>query len=588
MKLIQTVLRRPMSAILIIIAVVAFGLSSLMGMPLEYMPDMNMPMELVIVTWPGADADSIERLVTEPIEERCETLTDINTVSSTSYDNYTMVQLSYNYSVDLDDAYMELKAAMDNLARDLPADCESPLIMEIDMSAAATMSISVNATDGSDIQSYLEDSLVPAIESLAGVARVELSGTRPEYLRLVLDEAMMAQYGLSISSVGAALAAADFDMPVGSVTVGTQDIALSTSGNIELDTPDILDIPIQTQWGEMIHLRDVTSFFNLYQEEAESISRYNGQASVLLDVTKQNSASTIAVCGDVEDVLRQLSGDDIAYQIVSSEADNIMDTLLEIAKTLLIGVLLTMAVLLLFFGNVRASLIVGCSMPLSILLAIILLNAAGFSFDLMTGTSLIIAIGMIVDNSIVVLESCLRYTEEGMDFRAAAAKGGGQVLLSIFAGTLTTVVVYIPLALASGMSGQMAGPLSWTISLTMLASFLCAITVVPLVFCLVRPKTKSDLPVNRVLGKIQAFYRRVTPGLLRKPGRVVAAALAILVFSLFLATQLEFVLFPSDYDGSVQINAVFRSGTKLSVMDEEIAALEETLLDDENFDNVTM
>ncbi len=307
-----------------------------------------------------------------------------------------------------------------------------------------------------------------------------------------------------------------------------------------------------------------------------------------MKVTKQNSASTISVCSSVKDALDTYSAEGIDFQIISSEADNVMDSLTSVVQNLLVGVVLTMAVLFLFFGNIRASLIVGCSMPMSILLSMILLNAKGFAFDMMTGTSLIIAIGMIVDNSIVVLESCMRAQSHEDNFKEAAAKGTGEVLVSIFASTLTTVVVYVPLAMASGMAGQMAGPLCWTISLTMLSSFICAITVVPLVFSLAKPMEKTELLINRVLDKIKSFYRRVMPGMLRRPGRVLIASIAILLFSLLLASQLNFVLFPSDYDGSVQINVNFRSGTKLELMDRQVQSLEKALLSDENFKNVTL
>lgn len=588
MKFIRLILRRPASVCLLIFSVILFGITSLTSMPLEYMPDMDMPMEMVIITWPGADSDSIERLVTEQVEDTCETLTDINTVSSTTQDNYTMVQLQYNYSVDLDDAYSELKAAMDNLKGDLPDGCDDPTIMEISMSSSATMSISATSSDGQDAQEFLEDTVVPKLESLAGVAKVDLSGSKEKYLRIVVDEAKMNQYGLSISSIGAAISAADLDLPVGSVAVGSQDIALSASGDIEVATPDFTSIPIQTASGQLIKLSDVTTFCNLYEEKADSISRYNGKPSVLLDVTKQNSASTISVCSDVKDTLDSFTADGVDFQVVSSEADNVKDSLMSVVETLLIGVALTMAVLFLFFGNLRASLIVGCSMPLSILLSMILLNAKGFAFDMMTGTSLVIAIGMIVDNSIVVLESCMRAQSRKADFKEAAAKGTGEVLLSIFASTLTTVVVYVPLAMADGMAGQMAGPLSWTISLTMLSSFVCAITVVPLVFSFVKPVAKENLPINRVLDQIKSFYRRVMPGMLRHPGRVLIAGIVILAASLALAGQMNFVLFPSDYDGSVKIDVNFRSGTKLEVMDQNIQSLEQALLHDPNFQNVTL
>jgi HAE1 family hydrophobic/amphiphilic exporter-1 len=184
-----------------------------------------------MILWPGADADSIERLVTEPVEEACELLADVNTISSVTYDNYMMMQLQYDYDVDMDDAYMELKAAMDNLKGELPNGCEDATIMEISMTASATMTISAS---GDNVQSDLEDTVIPDLESVSGVAQVEASGTQEEYVRIVLDEAKLHQYGLSILSVGAAVAAADFDMPVGSVTIGTQEIVLSATGAIDV------------------------------------------------------------------------------------------------------------------------------------------------------------------------------------------------------------------------------------------------------------------------------------------------------------------------------------------------------------------
>jgi len=430
--------------------------------------------------------------------------------------------------------------------------------------------------------------VAPILEGVSGVARVEVSGARAEYLRIVLDEARLEQYGLTISDVGSAIAAADFDRPVGSVTMGTQDVALAACGDIQMDSMDLRSIPLQTRTGQMIRLTDVTQFLNLYREDAESLSRYNGQESVLLEITKQDRASTIAVCSGVENVLSRFAGDGISFEIINSEADSVLDTLGEVVQTLLIGVALTMAVLLLFFGSVRASLIVNISMPLSILLSIIMLNFAGYAFDLMTGTALIIAIGMIVDNSIVILESCFRAKSEGLSFHDAAVKGTSSMLMSIAAGTLTTVVVYIPLAMADGLSGMMAAPLSWTILLTMSASLLCAVVVVPLVFTLVKPVPKEDLPINRLLDRCRSGYRRVMPSLLRHPGRVLGAAVASLLAALLLASQIEFVLFPSDYDGSIQVDAVFRSGTKLEVMDQQVQALEATLLADENFEDISL
>ena len=587
MKLIQLILRRPASVVMLILAVVVFGTASLTGMPLEYMPDMDMPMELVMVTWPGADADSIDRLVTQPIEDECETLSDIDSVNSYTYDNYALIQLTYNYGVDMDEVYSDLKSTMDTLMPQLPEDCEDPMIMELSADMISTMMISAVAPEGMDATSYLNDTVVPVLESIGGVAMVDVTGAQDEYLRVVLDEAAMRQYGLSVSTVGSAIAAADFDMPVGDVTLGTQDIALGVYGNIDID-PDFRNLPIQTPSGQTVRLDDVATFFNLYREDADSISRYNGSESVLLSISKQDSASTMDVCNAVLDVLDQYSAEGISFEVIYSEGESILDTLGEVLNTLITGVILTMIVLLIFFGDLKASLIVAISMPLSILLAVILLNYAGYAIDLMTGTSLIIAIGMIVDNSIVILESCMRCKEEGMDFKEAAAHGTSTMLMSILAGTLTTVVVYIPLALADGMVGMMAAPLSWTILLTLTCSFLSAVVVVPLAFIWLKPRTRDELITNRILGRFKAFYRRTLPRLLRHPGRVVSVGAACFVAAILLMSQMEFVLMPSNFDGSITISAAFRSGTKVEVMSQRIQTLEDALLADENFESVTL
>jgi len=277
MKFIRFVLHRPATVFLLIASVILFGITSLTSMPLEYMPDMDMPIEMVMIQWPGADADSIERLVTEQVEDICETMTDINTVSSTTQDNYVMVQLQYNYSADMDDAYSELKAAMDNLSGDLPDGCDAPTIMEISMSTSATMSISATSPGGENVQETLKNTVVPQLESLPGVAKVDLSGSNEEYLRVVLDETKMDQYGLSVATIGTAISAADFDMPVGNVIVGSQDIALSIGGNIEIASPDFTSIPIQTATGQIIKLSDVTTFCNLYEKPANKKSIANSE-----------------------------------------------------------------------------------------------------------------------------------------------------------------------------------------------------------------------------------------------------------------------------------------------------------------------
>lgn len=585
MKFINVILKRPVSVVVLLVAVVLYGAAALTSMPMNFMPEFNMPMELVLITWPGADADSVDRLLAEPITDECETLTDINSVGSNSYDNYVMIQLIYNYGADTDDMYSDLKSALDNLKPELPEDCGDPVIMELDMSAMPTLTASAVAEEGVDVSRYLNDEVVPALESLGGVARVEVSGTQDEYVRIVLNDEKLRQYGLSIQAVGGAIAAADFDLPVGAVSLGSQDVTLSASGNLSIGR-ELGALPIQTPMGQQVRLGDITDFLGVDLEDAESLSRYNGQESVLLSVTKQDSAAAVGVCDEVVSVLESFDG--VSFDIINNEADNILDALLNILQTLLVGVALAMLILFIFFGDVRASFVVSLSMPLSILLAMILLNFFGFDLNVLSGTGLILAIGMIVDNSIVILESCFRAHEEGLEFREAAAQGTSSMLMSILAGTLTTVVVYFPLAISEGLAGMMFGPLLWTIVLTMLASFLCAVVVVPLAFFWLKPRQKGDIPINRMLRSFQGFYRKIMPRLLCRPGQVMLVAVACFAGAIALAMQMEFIMMPSNYDGSIEVSASFRSGTRLEVMDQQVRSMEAVLLEDEQFESVTL
>lgn len=593
MSYLKTVLNRPVSVILIIFSVIIFGIMSIGGMQMEYFPDLDMPMEVVVITYPGADADSVERLVVEPVEDVGKNLTGISSIESESYENYGMIQFTYEYETDLDDAYMELKAALDNIAADLPSECDPPKIMEIGINNDATISIAAKSKDGTDILDYIDNTVVPTMESLGGVAEVKVDGSREKYAKIVLDEEKMAQYGLTINQIASDIASADFDMPVGTLKFGTQDLAANAYSEIDWHTT-LKDVAIKTNKGSLVRLSDVVSTINLFEDDPESISRFNGQDSVIINVSKKSTAETIGVCNAVEKSLKNLDNGSIEYEVINSSADDIMSSLTEVLKTLVEGVIITMIVLFVFLGDWKASLIVGSSMPLSLFIAAMVLKLMKMPFDLMTGTGMIIAIGMLVDNSIVVLESCFRSQEEdrergeGEDFKKSALNGTSAMIFSVLGSTLTTVVVYAPIAMATGMSGQMNRPLCYSIIFTMIASLINSVTVVPLLFSLIKPRSKSELPINKILDILRGAYRKVIPSFLKRPVIPIIIAVVMLFISVGLFTTLNFDIFPPNYDGSIEVEAEFRSGTQLGIMDERVKEIESALVADENFESVEL
>ncbi len=587
MNIQKLILKRPVSAFLIIAAIIIFGITSILGIRMEYFPDLEMPMQVVSIVYPGADAETIESMVTEKVEDLGKSLSNISSVASNSYENYMVVQFSYKYGTDLNEAYDDLKAELDRLKSDLPDECEAPVIMTVSIDNEATISLSLMGEEGVDVSKYATDTLLPELENVAGVEKAEVSGEKDPYVRIVLNEEKMNQYGLTISKVANYVSSADFNIPAGSMDLGNREMKVSarTMVNWQEDLPEV---PLYTGDGALVRLGDVADFINLYEDDADSFSRYNGKGSVLVSVTAKKDASTIEVCDKVTEIVEQMSEGNYTFNVIHSSKDDIMDNLMEVLKTLVEGVLFSMFVLFVFFGDLKASLIVGSSMPLSLLAAMILLKSAGINMDLMTGTGLIIAIGMIVDNSIVILESCFRMKDEGKSFYDAAVKGAGTMMMSVLGSTLTTIVVYAPLTTTQGMSGAMNQPLCWSIIYTMTASLISAVSVVPLFFYLVKPKEKKNLPINKKLGVLGKGYEKIMGVLLKHRIKTVAAVLAMMAAAIFMASTLHVDLFPSSYDGSIETTARFRPGTKPEFIDKKISDIEKILLEDKKFDRVNL
>lgn len=583
----KLVLKRPVSTLLVILAIVVFGIASLLGMPMELMQDMNMPMQLVMVVYPGASASDVDSLVIDPIEDAVSTLSGVSSITSYANENMAMVMLMYDYDTDNDDNYSALKEKLDGLESTLPDSCQTPRILEMSVDAMPAMMVSINSNGSADVLKYAEDTVVPALEKLSGVAQVEVSGGTEDYVQVLLDEEKLSQYGLNISTIGQMIGAADFTIPAGSVSNGSQD--LSVSAVADLDSLEaIRNVTLTTGTGALIHLSDV-AVVQYKEKDASSISRYNGSDNISLSITKTQSASTMDVCKRIQKTLDAYETNGISFEVTYTSADSIQQTMGQVLETLAEGVLFTMLVLLLFFGDPKASLIVGSSMPVSVLLAIVIINfVMGYSLNVITGGSLILAIGMIVDNSIVVLESCFRMREKNLPFREAALRGAGEVSASVIASTITTVVVYVPIAMVGGMSGQMMSPLAWTIVFVMVSSLLSAVSIVPLAFVYLKPKAKEDLPINRLLEKFNRFYDKALRTVLHHKKITLLATLGMMVLAIFAATQCNIELIPASYDGSITVTANFRSGTKLEAMDELIQPIEQMLLDDENFDSVNL
>ncbi len=588
MNLTRISLKRPVSTLLVVLALVVFGFSSLMGLRLELMPDMDMPILMVMTVYPGADPESVDTLVNDEIEGQVSSLSGVDTVMSYAQENVSMVLLQFDYSVDVNEAYLDLRAALDSVSASLPDDCQEPMVIKMDINSMPSIMYSVSTNDGSDALSLVNDEIVPELKAVSSVADVEVSGGEENYISVLLDQEALNQYGLNMSQIAQYIAATDFTVPLGSLEQGTQSISAISTAKRET-VQELQRTPLFTGTGSMIQLSDVADV-HWDVKAADSVSRYDGQDTVTIQVTKNQNSSTIGMVNDVKKVMENeaKNNSNLVYSASYDASDQIMESISSVTSTLVMGVILSMIILFLFFGDVKASLIVGSSMPISLLVTVIIMALAGFSLNLMTLGGLVIAIGMMVDSSIVVLESCFRSKDRMPDFKEAAQQGTQGVAASIVASTITTVVVYLPLCLQEGLSGQIFQQLGYTIIFAMLASLVSALTLVPLFFSIFKPKEKKELKINAFLDAVRNGYDRLEHRLLHMKILCVLAAVGLLVASFLLLGLMDTELMPTVDEGRVSISATFRSGTKVEDVDQRMQELEAMVASHEDVESYTL
>lgn len=587
MGLTKQVLRRPVTTVLVVLCLIVFGLSSVFSSKLELTPEMEMPMLVVNAVYPGASPEDVEELVTKPIEDEIGTLTGVDTITSMSAENFGLVLLQYEYGKDMDKAYDDLKKKLDGLANEFPEDVQTPTIIEMDINDTPAITLAVNNEQADNLYNYVDSRIVPEFEKLSSVASVDVSGGQEEYIKVELIPEKLAQYHLNMNAIAQCVGSADFSMPIGSTTVGNKKLSV-TSGT-DFDTIELLKkIPITLGNGNIIYLEDVAEVYSTLEEKS-SIGRYNGKDTIALGIKKNQESSNMEVSRDVLKIVDDLKADDPALEVVviNDSSESISSSLESVFQTMIMAVVVSMVIIWLFFGDMKASLIVGTSIPVSILAALILMKAMGFSLNVITLSSLVLGVGMMVDNSIVVLESCFRNTKGGgfVEARNAALDGTKAVLESIIGGTVTTCVVFIPLALIKGMSGQMFKPLGFTIVFCMVASLISAMTIVPLCYTFYRPKEKTENPASRMLRAMQDGYRSLVRKLLRHKALVMITSVVLLVLSFMMAGQLGMELMVADDPGIIGITVETQPGLTVDRVNDVLVKVEDYITKDEDLDS---
>jgi HAE1 family hydrophobic/amphiphilic exporter-1 len=579
--LVKGTINRPVSVLMCVIALVVFFITSMTKISLKLNPDITMPIIVIFTPYPGASPEEVDELVSAKISNACESLSGVKEINTYSSEGSSEVDIEYNYGQNMDKAYNDLREAVDGVKSELPKDAKTSTLVEVTMdNFSSDMTLSVTGkTDMVDVRSEVENHVIPELKKANNLAKVDVSGGDEKYIRIQVIPEYLQQYGLSLSGIASAIESTNFSMPAGTATYGDQ--AMNLSAQVKYDTMAKLEkVPITTSKGQTIYLSDIATV-RYGVSDKSSISRYMGSEDVGISIKRKQSSSPVSLSREVKPMLEDIREKNPNLNIVieNDAADTIIDTLKGVAKTMVEAILLAMLIIFIFFGDIKGSLIVGSTMPISIMAAIICMQMAGISLNIVTMAALIIAIGMMTDNAVVVIEMCFRRHQAGLSFKDAAYEGTVIVMNAVIGSTITTLVVYFPLTMMQGMSAQMFKPLALTIIFSLTASLISAILLIPICFTTYKPVEHRDIITNRILKKISRKYKRVLRFALKWKKSVLCASIALLVLTVFLATFLKTSLYPANDEGIINIELTFRPNLDVYAMDGTVQEIEKFVAD---------
>lgn len=580
MKFAQTFIKHHVMTILLYILVVVFGFYSFQNLPLALMPSMEVPAAVVYATYPGAGPEDIEQQVTKKLEGAVAGLSGLDTLQSTSSENMAMLVIRFTNDTDMDQAMTDLRDKVAQVKSQLPDDASDPTVMSIDIDSMPVVSVALRGNDLASLQSIAEDEIQPALERLDGVASVDISGGYEQEIAVHTDASRLKGYNLTISSIGQQLGADNIAIPGGDLDNGSQTLAVRTDGEYS-SIDDVKNALISLPAGGTVRLSQIADV-SMQPKDQDAISKVDGEECIILSVNKQSGSNTAQIAELAKTEFDSLlkSNDSLQWNIVMDQSDYINMTVDNAIQNIWMGVLFAAIVLFLFLRDFGATMAVTIAMPCCILFTFLIMNVLGITLNMMSLGGITLGVGMIVDNSIVVLENIFTYRADGYDRLEACTKGTGEVIGAVIASTLTTVAVFLPIALSGGMAGMMFKEFCITIVALLLSSLIISITLVPLLcyFLLggtkqqsIKPQGSGATPITEK--PLSRAYRSSLNFLITHRWAGVALTVVICIVSVLSVSQAGMELIPEMDEGEVSVTVSMPNGSTM----EDTAAIEDRI-----------
>ncbi|MDR1347876.1 MAG: efflux RND transporter permease subunit [Prevotellaceae bacterium] len=575
MKIYQTAVKKPISTMLVFIGVITLGLFSLNNLAIDQFPEIEIPYVSVITTYPGANAADIETNITRVLEDNLNTVNNLKKLTSTSRDNVSMLTLELEWGCDINEAVNDVRDVVSRTRDYLPDEITYPTIFKFSSSMMPVMVLTATADESyAALNKILDDKLVNTLNRIDGVGAVSLMGIPEREIQINVDPNRIDAYNLTVEQIGNIIAAENVNIPSGTVDVGNNTFNLKADGEFQ-SSDDLKNIVVYSQNGRNVLLSEIATIKDTL-EKATMDSRVNGKKGLTILVQKQSGANTVNIAEQIFKLLPQIQETlpkDISIDIVMDGSEEIKDSISSLTETVMYAFIFVILVVMVFLGRWRATFIICLTIPISLITAFIYLYATGSTLNIISLSSLSIAIGMVVDDAIVVLENITTHIERGSTPKEAAVYATNEVWISVIVTTLVIVAVFLPLTLVSGMMGIMFRELGWIVSIVICVSTTVAISLTPMLSAYIL-KLEGGIhsykgagivykPIDKFLARLDVWYAKLLTWAVWHRISVLLITFTIFLSSLFLLMVVPVEFFPQDDNG--MITAVVQLEQNVSV-----------------------
>jgi len=560
------------------VAVVILGLFSLNTLPIDLYPDIETNTLMVMTSYPGASAQDIEQNVTRPLENVLNSVSDLKHISSKSRENISVITLEFEYGEDIDVLTNDVRDKLDMVSSMMPDDAETPIIFKFSTDMIPIILLSVQAEESMPgLYKILDDVVANPLARISGVGSVSISGAPKREIHVYVDPSRLEAYNLTVEQISQLIGAENRNIPGGSFDIGSDTYSLRVQG--EFDSSDqMAGIVVGSYGGKNIYLSDVARIDDSVEERTQETFN-DGRKGAMIVIQKQSGANSVEISDKVLKTLPTLQKrlpSDVKLGVIVDTSDNIRNTIASLVETVMYALLFVIIVVFFFLGRWRATLIITITIPISLIASFIYLAITGNSLNIVSLSALSISIGMVVDDAIVVLENVTTHIERGSDPKQAAVHGTNEVAVSVIASTLTLIAVFFPLTLVTGMTGVLFRQLGWMVTIMMIISTVCALSLTPMLCSqLLRRGVRHGkvysllfTPINRGLDAFDRGYGRLLKWVVGHKMTTFIICMSIFFGSLLLMRQVGSEFFPTADDGRMRVSLEMPIGTRVELAKE--------------------